>query len=235
MKASDFDNGRHTAQALADLAWPAVLLLVAAMTAVFLYRPVMSLPVLSPKDFNEGYHAYFALNAFSVTGLYPSREGLIANGYTPLFFYLAGAVGSILGDHIIAGRAMALLGFAVTCAGVGLVVQHVAQDRWAALFTATFFAAFMALHHPSYIAMNDPQWMAQAFIVSALYLFLKRGESLAGLAVVVLLVLLAGLTKQTVIALPLAITACLLTLRRKRLAAWLLLSSAALAVCGAAF
>lgn len=214
-----------------EFAWPVVLLVVCVATGIFLFKPIISLPVLSPKDFNEGYHAYFSLSAFSPEGLYPSRSGLIANGYTPLFFYLAGALGAVLGDHIIAGRVMALLGFVVASIGIGLIVQSVTACRPVAVFSAIFFAGFMALHHPSYVAMNDPQWVAQAFVVSALYVFVRRGETTAGLLAVVLLVLAAGLTKQTVIALPLAITLYMVAIQRQQAVAWLLWSSAALMIC----
>lgn len=223
-------TGSQSRRSLADFLWPAVLVAVCVAAAIFLFKPVVSLPALSPKDFNEGFHAYFALNAFRPEGLYPPRDGLIANGYTPLFFYLAGALGAAIGDHIIAGRLLALAGFLVTSVGVGLIVGRLTGCRPVASFAAVFFAAFMALNHPSYVAMNDPQWVAQAFVIAALYAFLSWGESVRGMVMVVLLVLAAGLSKQTVIALPLAITLYLLVYQRERLVIWLLGSVVALAV-----
>jgi hypothetical protein len=83
----------------------------------------------------------------------------------------------------------------------------------------------MGLNHPHYVAMNDPQWMAQALVVAGLLVFVRWGETTAGLVTVVILLLAAGLTKQTVAALPLAITACLWVYRRQAAYVWLLLSA----------
>jgi hypothetical protein len=205
--------------------------LVLAATGIFLVGPLLSLPVKVPRDFNEGYYGYLALRAATGEVLYPDRAGLIGNGYTPLYFYLVAGLGAVIGDHIIAGRWLALVGYLLACVGIGLVVDRVTGSRWIALFMALWTAAFFALNHRSYIAMNDPQWVAQALVVAALYAFLRWGDSRAGLIAVIGLVFAAGLTKHTVVALPLAITVCLIVHRRRDAVFWLACSVAGLLLC----
>lgn len=209
--------------------WPIVLLLMAVTAAVFLFKPITSIPAMTPKDFNEGYHAYFAAVAFDPAHLYPGQTSLIENVYTPLHYYLVGLVGAGLGDHIVAGRWVALLAFAVTSALIAATVRRVSGSGRTAVFSALLFASFIALRHPSYVGMNDPQWVGQAFAAAGLYAFIRWGATRAGLLSVAVLVLAAGMAKQTLIALPLAITWCLSVHDRRKALDWLLYSALVLA------
>lgn len=199
--------------------------MLTSAVCIYYLRPIISIPFLVPKDYNEGYYAQLALHAFGAGPLYPDRDSLIANGYPPLYFYLLAAAGSLVGDHIIAGRCLALLGLVISCLGVGAVVHLLTRSLAVAAFAGLFLAAFIGLNHPHYVAMNDPQWIAQALVVAGLLVFLTWGETTAGLAAVVILLLAAGLTKQTVAALPLAITVSLWAYRRRAAYVWLLLSA----------
>jgi hypothetical protein len=93
------------------------------------------------------------------------------------------------------------------------------------LFACTFFR--------DYVAMDDPQWLGEAFMLAGLVLLL-RAHGNAGVAGAALLVLAGGLTKHNLVALPVAVTLWLGWRDRRAGWVWLGTAVAGLAVAAGA-
>jgi hypothetical protein len=194
--------------------------LIALAVVVILMRPVVSISLQLPKDYNEGYYAYTAARVLGPGNLYPESGSLIANGYTPLFAYVTGIFGEILDDHLVAGRWIALASFLFVAVGVGAVVRLLSNNWAVSILAGLTFIGYIGLKHPSYIGMNDPQWLAQAFIIAALFVYLKTENQHRVSIPVVALLLAAGLTKQTSVALPIALAVHIIWHCRDTIPAW---------------
>src|SRR5256885_16197099 len=83
---------------------------IAFLAALFLVWPVWR--AFFPMEIwgNEGWNAYHADQAMrGVAQLYPPPDGLVANNYPPLSYYLIGWLGRLFGDPLSLGRALSLL------------------------------------------------------------------------------------------------------------------------------
>src|SRR5512132_1468179 len=82
---------------------------IAALAALFLVWPVWR--AFLPLEIwgNEGWNAYHADAAMRGAGLYPPPDGLVANNYPPLSYFLIGWLGQLFGDPLYVGRALSLL------------------------------------------------------------------------------------------------------------------------------
>src|ERR1700739_1692769 len=70
---------------------------------------------------NEGWNAYWAKAAWSGADLYPPLDGGRLNNYLPLWFYLTGALGALIGDNVRAGRALAAIALLLDGAVIALM------------------------------------------------------------------------------------------------------------------
>jgi len=179
-----------------------------------------------PLDFNEGWNAAHAALAFGAGPLYPAPGGLTGNNYPPLSFYAVGAVGRLLGDPIMAGRIIALLGMLAVATGIFAAIRRIGGPAHAApAIGALLFLGFNATLFRPYLAMNDPQWLGHAFMTAGLLCLIPRTADRAprGRHVVAsaLLMLLGGLVKHNLLALPAAATIWLALHHRRALAIWL--------------
>jgi hypothetical protein len=208
-----------------------VALVLLATIAVLLGRPLLSIPVMAPRDYNEGWNAFFAQRAMTGEYLYPETSSLVTNNYPPLSFYIVGGVGLLLGDNIIAGRWVALAGFLSVALSAGLLVRYLYRSAHAGLFSVLIFVGYVAALHPQYIGMNDPQWLAQAFMTAALLLFLSGPRTTMRISAIAALVVAGGMAKHNLLAVPLSITVWLLLYDRRMLAVWLVVSTIALGGC----
>jgi hypothetical protein len=198
----------------------------AGTTMIFLAAAVALAPPLAmlfrfvSRGYNEGWNAFWADASRSGT-LYPSVDSLVSNNYPPISFHLVALVGRLLGDNVIAGRLVSVvsLGFIVLAAFLWL--RTTGSARRIALAGAAFVLAAFVSYGDKYIAMNDPQMLAHAFMLGALVILwhfdFSRRAVLAGAA----LMLLGGFTKHLLIPLPVAVTAWIAIYRREHLGAWL--------------
>src|ERR1035437_3631768 len=90
------------------LLYAAVLLLVGAAFAGMI-EPISSIFRYVPRDYNEGWNAYWSDIAWSGGKLYPPVNSEVSNNYPPFSFYAVGALGHVIGDNIFAGRLLATL------------------------------------------------------------------------------------------------------------------------------
>jgi len=198
-------------------------ILVAAQPAHSLFRWI-------PNGYNEGWNAYWADVAWHGGRLYPAVDGPISNNYPPLSFYLVGALGRVVGDNIFAGRLLALLSLAVVAVDVYAWLRINRVSRPVAAFGAMLFLAAFAAYAPAYIAMNDPQLLAHAFMMSGLVVLWRYEFSRKALVGAAVLMVVAGTIKHLLLALPLAVTVWIAVYRRQAWVMWLVSGAAVLGV-----
>ena len=214
------------------LYWCAIALL--ALVIVFgLVKPLLTLGRFIPLDSNEGWNAYFESKAISGGQLYPPVGALITNNYPPLSFYIVGAVGYLTGDNIFAGRAIALL----SLLGVSWIIYSWLRSTGSAariaLLGAGTFLAYAITYGRDYVAMNDPQWLAEVIMMAGLLVLWRGPDSTRHIVTAAVLMMAAGWTKHLLLPLPLAASLWLLWRSRPAFAKWALTSTVALLLASA--
>lgn len=206
-------------------------LVVLLLAAVALLIGASGIPVRFPFNLNEGWNALHALDAMS--GRNPYLPDGYANypNYLPPWFYLLGWLGNLVGDHVMAGRIVALLSQIAIAVNISRAALALGADRDGALLAGGLFVLFGALAAPSYFGMADPQWFAHAIQSFALVLLLKAGDGPVRpttLIAAFALLLAGGLIKHNLAALPLAVTIWLALRDRRALLLWLAVAAVTL-------
>jgi hypothetical protein len=177
-----------------------IMLALAAYSVVWpMYRSCLVIDI----NGNEAWNAYFSDMALRGEKLYPAEHELITNNYPPLSFYIVGPVGALVGDTVIAGRWLSLLGIGMIAFAVGLVIRQLGGGPFAALLGGTWFIATMCRFFTMYAGMNDPQILAHGIMTLGFARFLKAVEKDRGYALPILAMVLAGFIKHNIVTLPL--------------------------------
>jgi hypothetical protein len=217
----------------------ASLAALAFLAALYFAWPVWRAMLPLEIDVNEPWNARHADAARAGSSLYPDPDGLVANNYPPLSYYLIGAISAATFDAIYVGRLLSLLATAAIPLAVGCCVRQLGGSRSSALLAGVWFLATMARFFDRYVGMNDPHLFAMAIMIWALAWFLRlrlNGRAVEG---AVLLMVVAGFFKQTLFAAP--VTAlCWLAMTDRRLALRAALvggvaAALGLALCGAIY
>ena len=198
------------------------------------------LPAHAAHNVNEGWNAGHLARAFGAGALYPAPDALIANNYPPLSFIVVGLAERLIGDAIIAGRAVSLLSEIAVGAAVYVSVGRLTGERRWAMAGALLFAVVAVTLLRKYLVMDDPQWLGQAMMACALVWVMPRraGERISLIAVVAAagLVVAGGLVKHNIVALPIAMTLWLWIVDRQAFRIWALTGTTlALAACAGMF
>ena len=171
---------------------------LAFAAASLLLRNAFTIGTHVPLHPNEGWNAYLAHAAVTGAPLYP--QGLMINNYPPLSFYIVGALGTITGDPIVAGRLVSLISFFTLAGGITVILREMGGNVLSALFASLFFAVGL-LAASDYVAMDDPQLLGQALQLTGFSLLLQARRDVFAAA----LLMAAGLfVKHNLLALPLA-------------------------------
>jgi hypothetical protein len=196
-----------------------VLLQFLALIAI----PLCAIPLHVPRNYNEGWNAYFAQIAMHGGVLYPPVNAMVANNYPPLSFYLVGAAGKVVGDNIVAGRLLAVFSLLIVSINVGRFSWWLGADCVLAVLASALFLLGVYTLMPDYIAINDPQFLAHAFVTSCALIFLNASTERLWKSTLlsVCLIVVGGLVKHSVISLPLALCAWTLFYDRRRLGVFL--------------
>ncbi|HTT97668.1 MAG TPA: glycosyltransferase family 39 protein [Rhizomicrobium sp.] len=171
-----------------------------------------------PLDPNEGWNAYHALQAMTGGALYPPRDSFLFNNYPPLSFYVVGALGSLIGDNIVAARILSLLATLAIAAGIYLAARRMKSSVAPAVFAALAFVAGLLIF-TDYVGMDDPQLLGHAVAMGGLLLLVDERRTPARLVTAALLMSLAFFIKHNLVALPLALTLWL-AVSDRRSAVW---------------
>src|SRR6201989_1679324 len=140
-------SGPAAARLQAILIWS-----IALLAALFLVWPVWR--AFFPMEIwgNEGWNAYHADAAMrGAAQLYPPADGLIANNYPPLSYYVMGWLGRIFGDALYVGRAGSILPSRCLGAAAAAVVRQFGGSRAGALIAGFWFVAALARFFEFYV------------------------------------------------------------------------------------
>jgi hypothetical protein len=219
---------------------PLVVLGFLVLSGALLYWPLQALFAHIPLSYNEGWNAFHALRLRNGGPLYPPVAPDIFINYPPLSFNIVAALASVIGDDIFAGRVVALAALLVTTVNVGLIARRLGTGIELSVIGAFAFFCFTGMYFSDYIAVNDPQWLAQAFQATGLTVLLGSDRrSWRPLALAALLMVAGGLCKHNVFAVPLTVTVWLAIEDRTALRRWLTaagaIALAALAICYALY
>lgn len=192
-------------------------------------------------DPNEAWNAWQTKAAFGAGPLYPASDALITNNYPPLSYFIVGLLAKLTGtDLILSGRLVSLLGLGASAGAAAVIVRQLGGSRTAAGFGAAWFLATMVRFCPGYVGMDDPNFLALGVMAWGVVLFLRRYRTERSIDVAILVMVLAGFIKHSLIATPATALAWLWLEQdhRKALRATLvgaLAAAAGLAACVAAF
>ncbi|MEJ0073927.1 MAG: hypothetical protein WDO17_00520 [Alphaproteobacteria bacterium] len=153
---------------------------------------------------NEGWNAYHADAAMrGAAQVYPPSDGLIANNYPPLSYYVMGWLGRMFGDPLYVGRAVSIVSTLGVGAAVAAVVRQFGGSRAGALLAGFWFVATLARFFEFYVGMNEPQLFGLAIMSAGFAWFWKRRADGRAVEPAVLVMVLAGFIKHNFITLPL--------------------------------
>ncbi len=167
-------------------------------------------------DLKEPWNAYHTDAVVTRGLLYPDLNGLIANNYPPLWYYLTGILSHLGIEAIYLGRELSFAALLVLVAAIALCIRHFKVAWPGAIFGGLFFFGIMVRYADWYVAMNDPHVPALAIMMVALVWFLRRDPA-RGVEWPILLMVIAGFFKHAIIAIPI-MALFLLARRSPRLA-----------------
>jgi hypothetical protein len=177
---------------------------IALLAALFLVWPVWR--AFFPMEIwgNEGWNAYHADAAMrGAAQLYPPPDGLVANNYPPLSYYVMGWLGRLFGDPLYVGRAVSILSTLVIGGMAAAIVRQFGRSRAGALLAGFWFIATLARFFEFYVGMNEPQLFGLAVMSAGFAWFWKRRADGGAVEPAVLVMVLAGFIKHNFITLPL--------------------------------
>jgi hypothetical protein len=188
---------------LSDALFKLVLMALAFAAASLILRDATAITLQIPRDPNEGWNAYLAHAAMAGGQLYPQpySQALMINNYPPLSFYVVGALGSLTGDPILAGRLLSLVAFLAAAGSIVVILREMGVGVLAALFGSLLFTTGL-LAASDYAGMDDPQLLGHALQLGGLSLLLQKNKQET---IPAALAMAVGLfVKHNLIALPLA-------------------------------
>lgn len=204
-----------------------VVVTVAALLALgSVVFPIWRIAFNFPIDYNEGWNVYNAAKVFHHILLYGQQHSLTPVIYPPLSFYIIAWLHRLGLSYLMSGRMVSLVSLLASCVLVGFIVWKLTREHRAAIFASFFCLALFCTVATRYVGMDDPQMLAQAFFLVGLLIYIYGTPTLWRLAIVSLLFILGGNIKHDLVGFPLAVLVDLCFVSRKKVAAYLLISSA---------
>jgi hypothetical protein len=176
-------------------------------------------------SYNEGWNIYNAALVAAHRPLYPQQYGWTTNNYPMLSFVIAADLHSVTHDYLFTERVLSLLSLLGCSVLTALIVRRLGAEWHASLLAGMFCLALFctAVAFPSYVGADDPQMLAQVFLMAGLLVYICAGSSLAGLTGVALLLVMGGCIKHNLCEFSLAILIDLVLASRRR-ALWFVFS-----------
>ena len=222
---------RHRESRFSAASAMAVLAIVVSAGAILLALPnMLAVPFVFEQNYNEGWNVYNIQHFFAPGPVYDNNWWRV-NNYPPVSFLLVGGLDRFVGDLLLSGRLVALLSFAAIGPLAALAVAQRGGNRTETLLAGGCALGFCYLAAPGWVAADDPQTLAEAIMLGGLVAYLAGPAGRARLSATAALVMLAGFTKHSLVAIPIAITLDLALRDRRHLPFWL----AACAGLGALF
>ena len=203
------------------LSAPIVALMTIVLVAL-LWLPLKRALADVEVNYNEGWNTYRQEMAANGTPLYGLPPGHLTGetGYPPLSFHLVGLLRKVGIDCTAAGRWISLISLLTTGVFVSLIVRRVGGGITASLFSFLLYAIGIAILMPSRLGMNDPELLGGAFSAAGLYFYVRDPARYRFLCISAALFCLAGFTKQSFIAFPMAVSLDLVIRSRKAFTVW---------------
>lgn len=180
-----------------------VMAALAGLCAIGLWRLGHAIFLILPGDPNEGWNAYHTAALLKAGTLYPPKEAYLVNNYPPLSFYVVGAASFLTGDVIIAGRLISLLSLGFIVVAMGAMLRRFGAGWPAAIFPGLFFTTGLLLFS-DYAGMDDPQMLAHAVAMGALWVLIAAPRTTTRLALAAGLFVASLFVKHNIVALPAA-------------------------------
>jgi hypothetical protein len=199
------------------LATFAAILLVCAVALVA--ENVLTLGFPFEKNFSEGWNAYNAQRFFTGAVIYDADFWRV-NNYPIVSFLVVRGLDLLVHDLLLSGRIVALVSFVALGLLAAAAIRRFGGDRIDAVFGGICALGFGYLVAPAWIAVDDPQTLAEAIALGGLVAYLPAPATPRRLAVAALFCVLGLFTKPHLVAIPLAITIDLAVRAPRRLPLW---------------
>ncbi len=193
---------------------------VAAGAVCLCIPSLVSLGFTYERNYNEGWNVYNTLRLIHHEVIYDSNLWRV-NNYPIGSFLIVAALNSAAGDLLLSGRIVAAAAFLAIGVLAAAATRSFGGDRVDAVFGGACAAGFCYLMAPAWIAVDDPQSLAEAIMLGGLVSYISREPDRVGLLRTALLVAIAGFVKQNLVGIPLAISVDLAVRSPRRLMFWL--------------
>jgi hypothetical protein len=168
-------------------------------------RPLYRAFLFTEIDYNEGWNVYNAQTVALHHPLYASAFGWTAVNYPALSFHLVALLSHFTGEFLFTARMLSLAGLCLSAVMAGAIVWQATRSRSAAWLAGFFLFAWFCAAADSYVGMDDPQVLAQAFFLAGLYVYLRGNRSGWSLEAAALLFVIGGNIKHNLIEFPFAV------------------------------
>jgi hypothetical protein len=203
------------------VAWEIVFSALLLLAVALIWWPLARVPVSFEINYNEGWNAYLQAAAAAGRPIYGHEPQYVYANYPPLSFHLIGMVGRMTGSVLMAGRWISVASFFAIALLIGLTVRRLTAWAWCGVYAGLAFMIFVGVFEPDYIGMNDPHLLAMAFGMAGLYCLVAADSSGLLLCLSAAAFAFSLFTKQSLIAVPAAVTIYLLRTSPRCLARWL--------------
>lgn len=222
------DPGDRLARAARPRPWPrrgrlALWTLVGCVVASAIalsFPSLLSLGFVYERNYNEGWNVYNTLRLVHHQVIYDADLWRV-NNYPIGSFLIVAGVNSLVGDLLLSGRMLAAAAFVAIGVLAAAATRGFGGDGIDALFGGACAAGFCYLAAPAWVAVDDPQTLAEAIMLGALVSYTSGGFGRAALLRTALLVAFGGFIKPNLVAIPAAITIDLTIRSPRRLWFWL--------------
>jgi hypothetical protein len=195
----------------------AVLVLVYAITLAV--PSLLSIGFIFERNYNEGWNVYNAQRLIDHELIYDSDYWRI-NNYPIFSFLLVVGVNFVVHNLLLSGRIIALVSFFTVGILAAAAIRRFGGDRIDAVFGGGCALGFCYLVAPSWVAVDDPQTLAEALMLGGLVSYISRPPDRLSLLRTAVFVTLGGFVKHNVLAIPLAITFDMAIRSPHRLSFW---------------
>ena len=201
--------------------WIAVLAALVVCVALVTWFPLLSIGRVTSINYNEGWNAYRQSMAAEGRPLYAAAPALWTTNYPFLSFHFVGALGSAIGDMVLAGRIVSAVSTAVVAVLTVGIVRALTGSTRAGLHAGLCLLLWIATFTPDRRAMDDPELLGLAFAAFGLFAYVLGSGRSGWLALSALAFAVGMFVKQDLFALPLSVGMHLLIKRRwSSLALW---------------
>ncbi|HYM04753.1 MAG TPA: hypothetical protein VET85_17505 [Stellaceae bacterium] len=193
---------------------------VLASAAIAALGNVLSVGFLDEKNYNEGWNVYNTERLLNHETIYDDDLWRV-NNYPIVSFVVVAGVNYAVHDLLVSGRLVALLSFIAIGVLAAMATGRLGGSRSDAVFAGGCALGFYYVTGPNWIAVDDPQALAEAFMVAGLAAYVGRPPTRGTLLGAAVLIMLGGFTKHNLLAIPVAITVDLAVRWPRRLPFWL--------------